>query len=96
VQAYPFRVEFGAGLTRSAPLGAQELLQIKGCVAFEHEIDRPRQLVSENTQGFAFVVLFLQLGQILLSRCVPAQKQRGRFRKGPFEVCVANRVPRRA
>ena len=29
MQAHPFSVELGAGLTRSALLGAQEMLQIK-------------------------------------------------------------------
>lgn len=94
--AHPLRVELGAGLTRSAPLGTKELLYIKGCVSFEHTIDRPCKFVSQETQRFAFIMLFLQPGQILLSRFVPAQEQRGRFRKGPCEVRVANLVPRRA
>ena len=72
MQAHPFSVEFGAGLTRSAPLGTQELLQIKGCLAFQHEIDRPSEFVSSDTQGFAFVMLFLQPGQLLLPGLVPA------------------------
>lgn len=94
VQAHPFRVELGAGLTRSAPLGTQELLQIKGCLAFQHVIDRAGQFVRENTQGFAFVVFLLQTCQILLAGLVPAQEQRGRFSKGPCEVGVADCVPR--
>jgi hypothetical protein len=96
VQAHPFSVEFGAGLTRSAPLGRQELLQIKGGVAFQHDIDRPCEFVRQDTEGFAFVMLFLQLGQILLPRLVPPQEECGRFRKGPFKVGVADLVPRRA
>src|SRR4029434_3694532 len=88
--------ELGAGLTRSAPLGAKEWLQIKGRFSFEHDIDRTCEFVSQDTQCFAFVMLFLQLGQILLSGLVPSQEQRGCFRKGPFEVRVPNLVPRSA
>lgn len=96
MQASPFSVEFGAGLTRSAPLGASELLQIESCVALAHDIDRPGEFVRQDTEGCALVMLFLHLGQILLPRLVPAQEEWGRFRKGPFEVGVANLVPRRA
>jgi hypothetical protein len=74
VQAHPLRVEFGAGLTRSAPLGAQELLQLKGCLAFEHTIDCPGEFVRQDTQGFAFVMLFLPPGSQLLSGLIPAQE----------------------
>ena len=73
MQAHPFRVEFGVGLTRSAPLGAQELLQIKGYLAFEHKIDCPGEFVRQDTQGFAFAMLFLQPGSPLWSGLMPAQ-----------------------
>ncbi len=96
MQAHPFRVELGAGLTRSAPLGRQELLQIKGDLTFQHVINRPCEFVRTDTERFAFLMLCLQTCQILLSGLVPAQEQRGRFRKGPCEVRVANLVPRRA
>jgi len=69
------------------------LLQIKGCFSFEHAIDRTCKFVSKDTQRFAFVMLFLQPSQILLSGFVPAKEQRGRFRKGPCEVSVPNLMP---
>ena len=96
MQAHPFSVELGAGFTRSAPLGAKELPQITGCFSFEHTIDRTCEFVSKDTQRFAFVMLFLQPGQIVLSGLVPSKEQSGRFRKGPFEVSVPNLVPRSA
>jgi hypothetical protein len=69
------------------------LLQIKGCFAFEHTIDRTGEFVSQDTQRFACVMLVLQPGQLFLSGLVPSKAQRSRFRKGPCEVSVPNRVP---
>jgi hypothetical protein len=42
--------------------------------------------MSQDAQGFSFVMLFLQAGQKVLSLGVVAQKERGGFRKGPLEV----------
>jgi hypothetical protein len=61
------------------------LFHIKGRLAFEHKIARPSQLMSEHTERFAFVLLLLQAGQIVLSWLVTAKKQCGRFRKRPLE-----------
>jgi len=69
------------------------LLQSKGWFAFAHDRDRTCEFVSEDTERFAFVRLFLQPGQILLAELVPTKEQDGRFRKGPCEVSVPNLMP---
>jgi hypothetical protein len=71
------------------------LRQIQGWVAFQPAIARPGEWVREDTQGLAGVRLFLHPGQGLWPGLVPAAAQRGGFRKGPWEVCVAHRGPRR-
>ena len=59
IQAHPLVVELGARLTRSAPLGLEENIPIKSDLALEHIIDCPSQLMSQDAQGFAFVMFFL-------------------------------------
>jgi hypothetical protein len=86
----PLRVEFGARLTRSAPLGLEEDIPIESHLAFEHVIDGPAQFIRQEAQGFAFVRFFLQAGQIFLPRLVVAQKQSSRFGKGPLEMRIAD------
>ena len=44
----------------------------------------------QDTQGFAFIMLFLQAGPKFLALGVVAQKQGGGFRKGPREVGIAD------
>jgi hypothetical protein len=41
MQAHPLRVQLGAGLTRSAPLGLEKDIHIKCHLTLEHIIDRP-------------------------------------------------------
>jgi hypothetical protein len=72
MQAHPLGVQLGARLTRSAPLGMKEDVQLKDGLALEHVLDGTRQFVCEDGQCFSFVMLFLQAGQILLPRCVIA------------------------
>ena len=67
----------------------EELVPSKGCCAFEPVIDRPRQLVSQDRQGFALARFFLAAGQRALPRCMVAQEERRRFGKGPLEVAIA-------
>ncbi len=50
---------------------------------------------AQETQGWAFVRLLLHPGQRRWPGRVPAEAQRGGFSKGPWEVGVAPRVPRR-
>jgi hypothetical protein len=90
VQAHPFHVEFGVGLTRSAPLGLEKDIHIKCHLTLEHRIDRPAEFMSQDAQGFSFAMLFLQAGQKVLTLGVVAQKERGGFRKGPLEVSMAD------
>jgi hypothetical protein len=49
--------------------------------------------MSQNAQGFAFIMLFLQAGQKFLALGVVTQEERGRFGKGPREVGVADFFP---
>ena len=53
------RVQLGVRLTRSARLPVEELLHIEHRVAFEHIIDRPDQLMSQDRQRLTLAVLFL-------------------------------------
>jgi hypothetical protein len=59
IQAHPQRVQLDVRLTCSAPLPMEECVQIKGRLALEHVIDRPRQLVSQDSQGFPLAMFFL-------------------------------------
>src|SRR5918996_6316335 len=74
----PSGVQLGLGLSRSAPSATQKDVHIKSYLALEHIIDRPCQFMGQNAQGFAFVMFFLQAGQVFLSGLLVAQKQRGR------------------
>jgi hypothetical protein len=82
--------QFGLGLSRSAPLAPKKDVHLKSHLTLEHRIDRPGQFMRQDAQGFAFVMFFLQAGQIFLPLRIIAQEQRGRFAKGPFEVGVAD------
>ena len=53
-------------LTASPPLCMQECLQIKGRLAFEPVVDCPGQFMSQDGQGFALAVFFLQAGEQFL------------------------------
>ena len=66
----------------------EERLHSKSRVAFEPVVDRPRQLVSQDGQGFTLIVCFLHAGQILLPCWIVAQEQRCGLGKGPREVGV--------
>jgi hypothetical protein len=71
-QVHPIAVQLGVGLTGSPPSSLQEGVHLKRCLAFQHVVDRPRQFVSEDGQGFALAVLFFQSGQSLLTgRIIP-------------------------
>ena len=59
IQAHPQGVQLDVRLTYSAPLPMEECLQIKSRLALEHIIDRPRQLVRQDRQGFALAMFFL-------------------------------------
>jgi len=67
MQAHSLSVQFGSGFTRSAPLGLEEPIQIKSDLALEHKINGPAQFVSQDAQGFAFSMRFLQTAQKLLA-----------------------------
>ena len=73
-QAYPMAVQLGVGLTDSPPLSLEEGVQITRCLAFQHVVDRPRQFMREDGQGFPLAVLFLQSGQqFLTGRIIPQE-----------------------
>ena len=48
VQAHPFNVELGVGLTRSAPLGLEKEVHIKGRLTLEHIIDGSTEFMSQD------------------------------------------------
>ncbi len=52
--------------------------------------------MSQDAEGFSFVMFFLQPGQMLLSWLIVAKKQHGGFGKGPLEVSVSDFLTRSA
>ncbi len=54
----PLGVQLDLRLTRSAPLGTQEHIYIKGCFALEHVIDGPRQFMRQDGERFSFGMRF--------------------------------------
>jgi hypothetical protein len=68
----------------------EELVHIKDCLAVEHVIDRPRQLVSQEGQGLPLVVFSLQAGHLFLPGWIGAQEQHRGLGKGPLEMGMPN------
>jgi len=64
---HPMAVQLGVKLTDSPPLRVQESFHLKGDLSFEHVLDGTCQFVSQDGQGLALAVLFLQFGQEFLS-----------------------------
>jgi hypothetical protein len=60
-------VQLGVKLTYSSPFVVQESLPIKGDLSLSHVIDGTCSLMSQNGESFAFVVFFLQSGQVSLA-----------------------------
>ena len=89
-------VQLGVKLTDSPPLMGPESFPIKGDLSFEPVIDGTGQLVSQDGQGLALAVLFLQLGPEFLSFGVIPQESDGGFGTGPFEMGMAHFAPRGA
>jgi hypothetical protein len=49
IEAYPFRLQLGVGLSRFLPaLRTEELVHVKGLFSFQHVIDCPSQFVSQD------------------------------------------------
>jgi hypothetical protein len=67
----------------------EERLPLESHLAVEHVIDGPGQLMGQHGQGVAFVMCFLQTGEVWLRWRMVSQKQDRGFRKGPFEVGIA-------
>ena len=89
-------VQLGGKLTRSAPLTMEELLHIKGPLAFEHVIDCPCQLGGQDGEGFALAMLLLQTSQVFLPCGIIAQEQHSSLGKSPFEVGITDLLARGA
>src|SRR5262249_45648856 len=92
----PYGSSEAPGSPALLPLAMQKFVHIKHRVALEHVIDRPREFMREESQGFALAMLVFQAGQVLLSCRIVAEEQHGRFRKGPLEVRVADFLARSA
>ena len=71
----------------------QELIPIESHVALEHVIDGTGQRMGQHGQGFAFVIFFLQTGEVFLRWWMVSQEQDSGFSKGPFEMGIANLCP---
>ena len=83
-------VQLGAGLIRSPPFSLEERIPIESHLAMKPVIDGTGQLLGQYGQGFAFVMFFLQAGEVFLCRRMVSEEQDGGFRKGPLEVSVAD------
>jgi hypothetical protein len=90
LEAHPFAVQFGAGLTRAALLGLAEHLPINSHLALEHTVDGPPQVRRQEAQGLALVMCVLQAGEKLLALGVVTQTAWSRCGKGPFAVRMTN------
>ena len=53
-------------LKGAPPLGLEEDIHIESHLTFEHKVDGPSQFMSQDAQGFSFVMFFLQTAQKLL------------------------------
>jgi hypothetical protein len=67
----------------------QDFVHSKDRGAFEHGIDRSRQLMRQDGQRFALAMLVVQAGQRLLPCRIMPEDQHGCVGKGPLEVRVA-------
>jgi hypothetical protein len=68
----------------------EELVLVKGSLTFEHVIDRPRQLVSQEGQGLPLVMVVRQAGHVFLPSGIVAQEPHGGLEKGLLEMSVPN------
>src|SRR5262249_37742161 len=64
----------------------EKLLHIKGCLTFEHVRNGPRQLVSQDGEGFALAMPMLQTSQVFWSCGIMAQEQHCSLGKSPFQA----------
>jgi hypothetical protein len=67
------------------------LVEIDGSPPFQHRRDRTRQLMRQDSQGFALTLLFRQAREPLLARRMIPQAQHGGFGEGPLERGMADR-----
>ena len=75
--------QFGRRLTYSPPLTLEKGGKIKHHLPFQHRVDRPGELMSQDRQRFPLAVFFLSAGQRLLARRLVAEEADCRFREGP-------------
>jgi hypothetical protein len=83
-------VQCGAGLIRSPPVSSEERLPIESHLATKHVIDGTGQLLGQDGEGFAFVMFFLQAGEVFLGGRMVSAAQDGGCRKGPLEGRIAD------
>ena len=83
-------VQLGARLIRSPPLSLEERLPIESHLAFEHVRDSASSLLGQDGECLAFVMFFLQAGEVFLGCRMVSEEQDGCFRKGPFEMSIAD------
>jgi hypothetical protein len=93
LEVRPLVVQLGIRLIRSPPLSLKEGLPIESDVSFEQVIDGAGQLLGQESQGFPLAVFFLQAGEVFLGCRMVSQEQDSGFRKGPFEMGIADFGP---
>jgi hypothetical protein len=78
------------GSSAPLPLSLEERLPIESHLAFEHVIDSASELLGQDGERLAFLMFFLQAGEVFLGCRMVSEEQDGGFRKGPFEMSVAD------
>lgn len=89
-EAEPIVPQFGRRLTSSPALPLEKGGKIKPHLPFQHLVDRPGELMSQDRPRFTFAMCFLSAGQILVARRIVTEEEDGRFREGPCERRIAD------
>jgi len=87
--AEPLVPQFGRRLPSSPPFTLEKGGKIKHHRPFQHRVDRPGALMSQDRQRLPLAVFCLSAGQILWARRMVPKEEAGRFRKGPCERRMA-------
>ena len=78
------------GSSAPLPVSLEERLPLDSHWAFEHVIDSASSLLGQDGERLAFLMFFLQAGEVLLGCRMVSEAQDGGFRKGPLEMSVAD------
>ena len=78
------------GSSAPLPVSLEERLPLESHGAFEHVIDSASSLLGQDGERRAFLMFFLQAGEVLLGCRIVSEAQDGGFSKGPRELGLAD------